>query len=261
MFSRKLKLLFVGDSEGLARIRRLLVETDFQQFSIEGVSPDEPTLKTCWLNIYDVCLIDAEDGPRLVTESKRVGFTVPMIMITSNSAIEVLSAFRAGVLDCLVRDDLTGARFEQSVCWVIESARNQESLAQHERCYLSLVENTGDIIFTHDLKGNCTFINRTGEELTGYTLNEIVSLNLSQVLAADYLTPVWRTIMRMLNDHRRATYNAVMLTKHGHRLPLAVSTHLIYRDGIPIGVQALARSLALQGSFSSVWMDDYREVR
>src|SRR4030095_10631770 len=149
------------------------------------------------LNIYDGCVIDVEDGPRLVPEARRLGFTVRIIMITANSANEVLSAFRAGVLDCLVRDDLTAARLEQSVCWVMETARKGESLAATEKCSLALVGNTRDIIFTHDLKGNCTFINKAGEELTGYTVEEFGSLNLSQFLAPDNVTPVWRTILRM----------------------------------------------------------------
>jgi PAS domain S-box-containing protein len=254
MLSGTLKILVVGDEGGgLESIQRLLSETDLGRCDLQGVLPGETITKNCWRNRYDVCIIDsAAKAMDLISEARGLGFNRPIIMLTSNAASEVLQAMRAGALDCLVRDDLTAAKLEESICSVIARSRRLEDQERYERCYLALVENASEIIFTLDLKGNYTYINRAGEEFTGYAQEEILGLNFSQLFTPKCVTGIWRTILRMLNDHRPASYEAIMVRKNGKQLPIAVSAHLLYKDGIPIGVQVIARAEELENPFKTV---------
>jgi PAS domain S-box-containing protein len=226
----------------------LLRDTGFGRCELDALRPDETISKNCWRNRYDVCIIDSVDNAKdLISEARGLGFTRPIITLTSNSAAEVLDAMRAGALDCLMRDDLTAAKLEESICSVIARSRRLEDQERHERCFLALVENAAEIIYSLDLEGNYTFINRAGEELTGYSQEEILGLNFSQLFTPKCVTGTWRTILRMLNDHRPASFDAVIVKKNGRELPVSVSAHLLYKDGIPIGVQAIARAEELQG--------------
>ena len=254
MFESVVKILLIADEGGgLEFIQTLLRGTGLGQSDLEAVRPDETITKNCWRNRFDVCIIDsAANAMELISQGRGLGFTRPIIMLTSNSVTEVLVAMRAGVLDCLVRNELTAARLEESICSVIARSRRLEDQERFERSFLALAENTSEIIYALDLEGNYTFINRAGEELTGYSQEEILGLNFSQLFTPKCVTRTWRTILRMLNDHRPASFSAIIVRKDGEHLPVSVSAHLLYKDGIPIGIQAIARAEATHSPYKAV---------
>ncbi|MGH9882659.1 MAG: PAS domain-containing protein, partial [Pyrinomonadaceae bacterium] len=150
-------------------------------------------------------------------------------------------AIHRGASDCLVRELLTPALLEQSICAVIQRADSLKAKAQYERCYLGLMENASDVIYTHDFQGNYTSINKAGEHLTGYTAEETLQMNFRQIVAPEYIPSVQRAVNRMLADRKRSFFEAMVITKDNRRVSVKVSMHLIYREGRPIGVQGIAR--------------------
>lgn len=245
MSEKSLKVLLVDDDVGSRpEIHELLLKTDIVKLELEYISTN-----LAWRgfsrNYYDVCIIDsAGKGIGLLEESRRVGFAAPIIILTSDSAHEVLEAMRHGAADCLIRASLTAPALEESICAVINRARYKDSWSEYARCYLALVENSSEIIYTHDLQGNTTFINRAGEQLIGYSCEEALSMNFCQIFAPECLDFIWRIIERMLADRKQSNYEAVMMTKVGQRIPVSVTMHLIYKDGNPIGIQGIARDLS-----------------
>ena len=121
-----------------------------------------------------------------------------------------------------------------------ESALLQETAQRHQ----ALIENTHEIIYSHDLRGNYTSMNKAGERLTGYSQEEALQLNLDQVIAPEYRETVDRMIKAKLAGEQASFYEIEIITKNGHRLPLEVSTHLILSDGTPVGVQGVARDIS-----------------
>lgn len=119
----------------------------------------------------------------------------------------------------------------------------QNALQENEERYRELFENANDIIYTHDLSGNFTSLNRSGEKITGYSREEALSMNLGDVLAPDYLA-LARQMMSQKTDHKGSTvYELEIIAKGGRRVRLEVSTRLIYHDGRAIGVQGVGRDL------------------
>jgi PAS domain S-box-containing protein len=47
----------------------------------------------------------------------------------------------------------------------------------------NLFEYANDLIYTHDLQGNFTSLNRAGERITGYSRAEALKMNIAQVVA------------------------------------------------------------------------------
>jgi PAS domain S-box-containing protein len=192
-------------------------------------------------------VIDSPGKEILVLEAlRRIGFDAPIMMITSDSAYEVLNAMRHGAADCLVRDTLTAEALEESICVVMERARFQKYRSACARRYSGLVENSNAIIYTHDLQGNPTFLSQAGERLIGYTSEEILKTNFCKVISPEWVDSVWRTTVRMLADRKPSSYQAVMITKEGERIPVDVAMHLIYRRGNPVEVQGIVRDLSAQ---------------
>jgi PAS domain S-box-containing protein len=110
--------------------------------------------------------------------------------------------------------------------------------------YRELFENANDIVFTADLGGNFTSINRAGERLSGYDRHEVLSMNFSSFVAPECLEVAHRARQLKLSGGEESTrYELDMLTKDGRRVPLEVNTRLIYQERQPVGVQGIARDI------------------
>jgi PAS domain S-box-containing protein len=126
---------------------------------------------------------------------------------------------------------------------ITENRKAQNALQENEERYRELFENANDIIYTHDLSGNFTSLNRSGEKITGYSREEAMRMNVADVLAPDYLALARRMISRKTGTEGSTVYELEIITKADRRVRLEVSTRLIYHDGQAIGVQGVGRDL------------------
>jgi PAS domain S-box-containing protein len=118
----------------------------------------------------------------------------------------------------------------------------RELLKSNER-YRDLVENAHDVIYSHDLQGNYTSMNRAVELVTGYTREEALSMNLAQIIVPEHLETAREMIARKLEGLDGTAYELDILAKDGRRVTVEVNTKLIVHDGVPIGVQGIARDI------------------
>jgi len=126
---------------------------------------------------------------------------------------------------------------------ITDSRRAETSIRESEERYRELFENANDIIYTHDLQGNFTSLNRTGERITGYTREETMKMNVADVIAPEYLNLAREMIAQKASQKVSTVYEIDIISKQGKRVRLEVSTRLIFREGRPIGVQGIARDL------------------
>lgn len=117
------------------------------------------------------------------------------------------------------------------------------ALTASEAKYRELVENASDIVFTTDLEGNITSINKAAGQLTGYPLEEALRANFVQIVAPEYLETVREMLRRKLAGDETTTYQLEILTRQGQRLHLEASTRLLYMNGKAVGVQGIARDI------------------
>jgi PAS domain S-box-containing protein len=245
MSHKFLKILLVHDAIGSRReFRDLMCKTDFAQFELDYASPDL-AFQAFHRNYYSVCVVDSTAQEiRILEELHRADFATPIIVLTSNSANEVRNAMHHGAADCLVKETLTAGTLEESICVAIERLDYQEHRAELARRYAGLVENSGEVIFTHDLQGSSIFLSKAGERLIGYTVEEIRHANFYKVLTPDCFEFVWGSVLSVLARRRPSSYETVFVTKEGHRIPVAVTMHLVYRRGKPFEVQGIVRDLS-----------------
>jgi PAS domain S-box-containing protein len=119
----------------------------------------------------------------------------------------------------------------------------EQELKKCEERYCDVVENAHDLIYTHDLEGNYTSINRASERITGYTREEALRMNLMQAIAPEHLEKARQMIGRKLAGEEDTIYDLEIIAKDGSQIAVEVNTSLIFQDGVPVGVQGIARDV------------------
>jgi PAS domain S-box-containing protein len=141
---------------------------------------------------------------------------------------------------------MTSALFEASESLrneTIERKRVEAAMGESEQQYRDLVENANDIVYTNDLSGRFTSLNRAGEMLTGYTCDEAIQMNLAQVVAPEYLELAAKMLARKEEVGDSALFELDIITRSGRRASLEVSSRLIFKGGQRTGLQGIARDI------------------
>ena len=126
---------------------------------------------------------------------------------------------------------------------ITDRKRAEEALAESEEQYRYLFENANDAIFTIDLRGNFTSVNKAAEMLSGYPRAEALQKNIADVLPPEHLATARVMLATKLGGGDPTRYEVELLTKDGRRVPVEIGTTLISRFGEPIGVQGVGRDM------------------
>ncbi|HSS18739.1 MAG TPA: PAS domain S-box protein [Pyrinomonadaceae bacterium] len=144
---------------------------------------------------------------------------------------------------------------------VTERKRSTQALRESEERYRELFENAKDAHYVHDLNGHYTSVNRAAEKLIGYPREKILGRKFSEFFPPDQLELVTQSIRQKLNEKGETTYETAVIDAHGRRVPVEVSSHLIYGNGVAIGVQGAARDITERKLAEEALRESEREYR
>jgi len=133
----------------------------------------------------------------------------------------------------------------------IENARLYEKerlamqrLAASERNYRGLFETANDAIWVHDLIGNYVVANRASEKVTGYSVEELMKLNVKEFLDEESLALAREVRRKLLNSEPlEQPYEQRIIKRDGTEGQLKLTTSLVIEDGKPTGFQNIARDV------------------
>ena len=102
----------------------------------------------------------------------------------------------------------------------------EEKLRTSERDHRHLLNAVNDIVFSIDLRGNYTFVNRAGRQITGYSSSEALGMNMTKIVAHEKDLKILQDEIRnsVRGGEVSGRYQYQIRTKQGDLRFLEVST-------------------------------------
>lgn len=129
---------------------------------------------------------------------------------------------------------------------ISELRKAEQARRDSEKKYRDLFDNSTEIIYTHDLNGNCTSVNKTAAAILGYDTEELVKLNFREIFVPTSLNKANEDMSKQVdgNSFKTGPYEILAHTKNGRHLWLEVNSRLMLMDGKPVGVHGSARDIS-----------------
>ena len=144
----------------------------------------------------------------------------------------------------VLRDEQGKARrvIGQTVDITKHKVAEQELRAAHER-YRELFQNANDIVYTLDLEGRLTSVNKAGELITGFRAEEVLGRSIAELVCPESMPAMTQMLERKLAGQTRTDYELEIQTKNGERRTIEISSRLMVENGEPAGIQGIARDV------------------
>ena len=113
--------------------------------------------------------------------------------------------------------ELQGRKITLGTAIDITSRKKSEAeLRRSEEKFKAFTENLQVMVYTYDSKGRFTYLNKICEELTGYSRDELLGMNFTELLHDDYKNlSVKRAVSRRMAETHGVTYDYLGVKKDG----------------------------------------------
>ncbi len=125
-----------------------------------------------------------------------------------------------------------------------EKLRGEAALRESEERYRYLYQNAKDVLYTCDMSGRITSVNKTAEEELGYSGSELLGTHVLEIVR-----PVDRDRVKEAFREGRCgqetggSYEIGVRTRNGREIWLEVRTSVLYQGGEPVGTLGIARDV------------------
>lgn len=224
---------------------------------IFGVSPREtigrPAFKACpFLKDLgeDANFAAALKGNKVISRDKRY-------LIPGRNRHVFFEGYYGPMYDPRTREVIGGLAIIRDVT---ERRLAEEGKRISEERYRELFENAYDMVYTHNLAGRITSINKAAERILGYSRGEALQMRFSQFVAPEFQRAARRMIDRQIADEAPITQELDFITKDNSRITLEVSHRLIFREGKAAGIQGIARDITERKRTEEALQDANRKL-
>jgi PAS domain S-box-containing protein len=115
--------------------------------------------------------------------------------------------------------------------------------AELEKQFSDLCENANDMIYTHDMHGNFTSLNKAGERIIGYGREKAVGMSLREFVAPEQQEWFDQWVEQCKAGTAPPRCELKIATPLGRRSVLEVSTRLIQEEGKPTRIEGIGRDV------------------
>jgi len=121
-----------------------------------------------------------------------------------------------------------------------ERRRAEEALRESEEKFREIADLLPQPIYEVDVKGEITFISRSGFELSGYTIEDFVNgVNALQIVIPRDRDRMKKNIKRILQGEELGGTEYTILRKDGAAFPVIVYSTPVIRENKPVGLRGV----------------------
>ncbi len=127
---------------------------------------------------------------------------------------------------------------------ITERKRMEAELFDAEEKYTAIFERSFDAVFINDFRGNFIDANSRALELTGYSREDVGSLNFADFVSEDQLPMAARALEELMETGSQKTPNEYRMQREdGTFIWVETRSSVIYRGGEPYAVLGIARDI------------------
>jgi len=238
-------LLVDGNVSSARAVREILKRSPDSSFELVIADSPENGLRQLAGQAFDALLLNVPSSDRSLAGLRVIQSqfsTLPIITLIADASArkEVL---KAGAIDYLVKGALKPELLEKSIRFAIERKQAEEAFRKYEQRFHDLFENAKDILFTLDLEGNITSLNKSAEDVFGWSRSEVLHNSIKEFVAPEHRNLCAQMMQRILQEEPVENFEISLLRKDGRRVILESSARLLYSNGQKQSVQGIARDV------------------
>ncbi len=166
---------------------------------------------------------------------------VPILVITADTVKHRNNFEIDSTKDDVLETPYHSITLAAKVARLVERKRTQDA----QQRYFELFHNANDVVYTHDLQGRYTSLNKRGQQITGYSPDEIADVKFSSLASPEDVALAHDMLRKKLNgDATNTIYELSIKKKDGTWTRFEVNSQLIFENGKPVGVQGIARDIS-----------------
>ena len=230
MITNQMYATYLISEKGISNLR-IGGETGYEIELSAAVSIHNPKL----FSILEKTVNSFDDSTRQKLYDKWINWGQPSI-------VSFIGPIIAGVLSLIAGLIFLSWAWTRSL--QTQVLQKTKELSDSEKKFRSLVENSPDIIYQTDLKGQITFISPSIEKISGFTVEDLFTGNLSETI---YSNPQDRDDLWLsLYEHGGVKDFELKLNhKSGHHWWGLINAHFLKGgDGQLLGVQGIIRDIS-----------------
>jgi len=198
-----LRILLVEDSPVEAHlIRSILGATSFRVTSVDRLSDAVAVLRSAAIDVIllDLNLPDSHGSATLDAVLEHAG-SIAIVVLTANGDEQAaLDAVAMGAQDYLIKGTASGDTIVRSIRYAFERVCAEEDRRRSEARFRALVENSSDGIALMDAQGNIHYSSPAISRILGYSVEEILGINVFTLMHPDDVLEGRRRLMTILNN-------------------------------------------------------------
>jgi two-component system, cell cycle sensor histidine kinase and response regulator CckA len=241
-------LLMEGDPKLARRIRDLVPLGQEPGFEVVWAKSLQIAASKLASEKFDVLLLGlpvrgSRKAAGLIELRSHCGSLPTVVLVPREEERLGKQLLKEGATEYLLKENIDWESLRIALRYAMEREQAASAVRRCEQRFQDLFENTKDILFTLDLDGNITALNRSGEEALGLSRSDALHHNIKSFVAPEHQTACREMMQRILDEQPLQHFEINLVGKDGRKAIFEASARLVQSGGKKEGVQGIARDV------------------